>query len=335
MPNERAWIAFRKLYAKKAGAWIEKPMGMAEGSASSGNFGHIGRPGELGGSGEGDGVVNPAEPDFVKIKADYEVEKHAFIQAKRDQRFRDKMAGKKDKFKYAEERDAWKEVYKKEIARGLDKEKAKSYAWDEVYRERDKYEWAEYQHNKFNKHEGMTEGGSGSGNFGHAGRPGELGGSGEGGLDAYHATSETEGALDSILKNGIGGEGGEKSKHFRSPLDGVPNPPAKSTFITTSLLDAYKYADFFRHPDFTGQQGAYVFKVVIPRGTDLRFDKYDKYYLDFKKSYYTSRTIKPEWIKGYWHIKPEEGRREWPRDEDYTKLREARRFQTFYVPFIY
>lgn len=149
---------------------------------------------------------------------------------------------------------------------------------------------------KRTKAESTDEGGSGSGFYGHAGRPGERGGSAPGkdkSAIAYHV-SRAE-AIESILKDGI------DPKYGESWDDRV--------FVTTSFGDAKKYLDILREGE-----NAVIFKIKIPKGAKFELDTTDIKMYRLKNAYYSKEKIPASWIKGYYPVDA------WSGVGDYVKL---------------
>lgn len=153
-----------------------------KGGAGSGNFGHTGRPGELGGS---QGSGSPASEQTADNKIPIAVDGKAEVSKPVFDRLWDKYHAK-DYFGLQNnpEREAMGIKYTPEYLQGM---KDKTYAFmrtrmtemseGKLPPQREKLSWELYR----DLQRGINKGGSGSGNFGHAGRPGERGGSsGEG-----------------------------------------------------------------------------------------------------------------------------------------------------------
>jgi hypothetical protein len=140
-----------------------------------------------------------------------------------------------------------------------------------------------------------TLGGPGSGNFGHAGRPGEVGGSG--GLKVYHGTSEE--ALRAIRKEGLvphGSKGGDAwaiSIGRGSPDDFLSqtevNGRRASVFVAEHKETAESFAEYATrmHP---GSEAA-VIEITIPESEVGRI-KEDE--LSLEKRF--EGRIPPTWI---------------------------------------
>lgn len=164
----------------------------------------------------------------------------------------------------------------------------------------------------------VSEGGPGSGFFGHAGRPGEVGGSapskgggngkekgdGKDGKSAtmYHATFEI--VVGEIVKKGILAPREQRANlplpvHYKTGMGKASN----KVFMTNNHKDAMLYArmlnmrfdtqEFMRWP-----VTPVIFKISIPAGTKLKADLADMESLE-TKAWYTEHSIPPEWIKGY------------------------------------
>ena len=142
----------------------------ALGGPGSGNFGHEGRPGQVGGSGEGTGS-DAKMGSFERFRAD--LFPHGFYKSGQLEQF------KKDLFPHgfykkgdlAKFRD---ELFPHGVLKKGDWEKFKADFKNSFFSHGPKLKGAE----DFN-HDYRTLGGPGSGNFGHAGRPGQVGGSGD------------------------------------------------------------------------------------------------------------------------------------------------------------
>jgi len=79
----------------------------------------------------------------------------------------------------------------------------------------------------------LCKGGEGSGNFGHEGRPGEIGGSGEGGADVYHGTAEHY--AKSILKDGLVSGTGSENLNFSESVKG-------RVYVSAEAGEAFAFA---------------------------------------------------------------------------------------------
>ena len=125
------------------------------------------------------------------------------------------------------------------------------------------------------------KGGQGSGNFGHAGRPGLVGGSSSGGTFYHGTTSE---AAEYIKKNGL-----EISKASRNSKKG-------KVYITSSKDNAAYWAedklDYFGLDKNTTD--LVIFEIQIPEGVILDRDTQSTSENDFVHT----GNIPPEWIVG-------------------------------------
>lgn len=126
------------------------------------------------------------------------------------------------------------------------------------------------------------KGGDGSGNFGHAGRPGLVGGSAEGGV-FYHGT--TSAAAETIKQNGL-----EISKASRNSKKG-------KVYITSSKDNAAYWAE--DKLDYFGldrnETDLVIFEIRVPAGVQLDRDTQSSSENDFVHV----GNIPPEWIIGY------------------------------------
>lgn len=122
--------------------------------------------------------------------------------------------------------------------------------------------------------EHRVDGGEGSGNFGHSGRPGEVGGSGPG---VYYRGADYSGSMH-IKSEGVK-RGGEW----------YGRPP--SVYLCSSKEEAEVYANLM-HPD--APYG--VAEIHVPEGEKLIEDNVDK---DFgaERSFRIEKDIPPEWVK--------------------------------------
>jgi len=127
-------------------------------------------------------------------------------------------------------------------------------------------------------------GGPGSGNFGHAGRPGEIGGSQS--IAMFHGTSSN--ALDAIKKDGlkpVGGKGAdtwaveairqgaffrdttpeeEIRRLYRSRAEAIIGDRKSSVFLTEDINHA-KYFARFASSEFAAGGEPVILKIVIPK----------------------------------------------------------------------
>jgi len=176
-------------------------------------------------------------------------------------------------------------------------------------------------------------GGPGSGNFGHAGRPGEVGGSASGGSTTFHGTSQKK--LDSILKEGL-----------RASYSGViwPNQSKPGhVYMSTNMEEAQAWAIQTVDREFMfrkrGPDGTYSFdkgqpvvlEVTIPEDVqdrvtnDEHFPTEGEYAVRESNNRQFQGDIKPEWITGIWkgEVKGD--------DAKWIRTLSAR---TFYIPFV-
>jgi hypothetical protein len=135
------------------------------------------------------------------------------------------------------------------------------------------------------------KGGEGSGNFGHAGRPGEVGGSSP--SVGYHGT--TEAALDSILKNGIIPKA-DRTFDEKSLYEG---DRAGAVFYAENKKHAeiYAYSRWSSEGELRGSN-AVILKLQIPETAQPKIDK-EHFGRRKGEAYYLKGKIPPEWIVGY------------------------------------
>jgi predicted ABC-type ATPase len=176
-------------------------------------------------------------------------------------------------------------------------------------------------------------GGPGSGNFGHAGRPGEVGGSAPDGVKTFHGTSQKK--LDSILKDGL-----------QASYSGViwPNQSKPGlVYMSTNMEEAQAWAIQTVDREFMfrkrGPDGTYSFdrgqpvvlEVTIPEkeltrvANDEHFPTEGDYAVRESNNRQFQGDIKPEWITGVWKGEV--------KGDDATWMR-ALAAHVFYVPFI-
>lgn len=142
-------------------------------------------------------------------------------------------------------------------------------------------------------------GGPGSGNFGHSGRPGEVGGSTSDGKElpkeVYHGT--TSEVLEKIGWQGLwpavkGGADAwlQKETAFETTAKMFGRP--KSVYVAPSLENAFRYADMVS--ELRGKE-AIVLRIEIPvdKAGQFRTDEQDEH--AFRKE----GTIPADWIKGW------------------------------------
>lgn len=110
------------------------------------------------------------------------------------------------------------------------------------------------------------KGGKGSGNFGHKGRPGSVGGSSSSavlktGMTAYHVTVKSN--VDSISKTGLrpASEVGQGFSTVEYDVDGVFVGNAEQVKIMHSQLSEY-----------TDPKDLVVYEVYLPKGTKVHED---------------------------------------------------------------
>jgi hypothetical protein len=169
----------------------------------------------------------------------------------------------------------------------------------------------------------VRKGGSGSGNFGHEGRPGEVGGSGEGELGNsgsgkpapgtttyFHGTAGD--VTNKILKNGIKAQSDARTFEEENFYTGA----RKDSVFVSSDFDMAKYYGENALNSLSGKYNTIaVFKIEIPKGVKLKVDRADDF-LRFQagnekgKSYYHKGIIKPEWIKSVTLINSDTGKQQ-------------------------
>lgn len=141
---------------------------------------------------------------------------------------------------------------------------------------------AEKQAEEERQQEERAAGGAGSGNFGHGGRPGEVGGSGEG--EFFHATSADQ--VQSIMKQGL--TTNHTGKMFRDSQGGV-------VYVSKTVGGARYWAREIQYGQKKGSD-VVILKVQIPR------EALKKIARDENSSSRLDHTfegkIKSEWIKG-------------------------------------
>ena len=220
---------------------LQKKKTLSEGSSTSGNFGHAGRPGEVGGSGEGRGTGSDKQKKWHGLKVDAELKDEWMSKLNRlpgvnvismcaGHRDPSKSAGgtkspginftvRNDEDKAMKVKDSlsdektkvdvnvWAGPYGNWVVRTNGKDRLDVFSKSDIDKypidhvsvsidstienklgnEKDIDDWWDDTLKKLDKEFGVEvkeqvqEGSSTSGNFGHAGRPGQVGGSGEGG----------------------------------------------------------------------------------------------------------------------------------------------------------
>lgn len=171
-----------------------------------------------------------------------------------------------------------------------------------------------------------VKGGPGSGNFGHAGRPGERGGSAAGGSGdtsttfssrAYHGTSSSY--IQAIKKKGIvaksssGGDDWAKKHGYTVQTIKVAGQEV-SVYVTNDLSQAENYAHIAA--EMSGSNPAIV-AIDVPSDAITMFKSDENDSLGFR----FEGTIPPEWIN--W---PETGRINWSHPEWYKSVETQRIF---------
>jgi hypothetical protein len=139
----------------------------------------------------------------------------------------------------------------------------------------------------------VEKGGQGSGNFGHAGRPGEVGGSGEGmeGGSFFHGTKAEN--IQNILKQGLVPKGGKGKGTFISagPKGLLTGERGKSVFMASTFDEANSWA----YHATNGDKPMVVFKVKVPKGEEIKRDNTES----SQENFYRIGKIPKEWITGY------------------------------------
>jgi len=142
----------------------------------------------------------------------------------------------------------------------------------------------------------VQKGGPNSGNYGHGGRPGKVGGSSTGSRrrrepklstdsTMYHGTQQA--VITNILKYGILPQ--KEHNHSENYYNGERKD---SVYVSSKESNAEYYAKWAFEKNQGRASGAVIFKVYIPKGEKFKYDSNAEDAFLFKR-------IKPEWIKGY------------------------------------
>jgi len=163
------------------------------------------------------------------------------------------------------------------------------------------------------------KGGEGSGNFGHSGRPGEVGGSSSdtAGGTFYHGTH-------GYLMNEIadGGIKPQSTHTFEEDSGYYTGDRADAVFVTRNYESAKEYAkmtagNLADAEEIDDKVSAIIFKIKVPKGTEMNYDSMD----DFKGSRYFKGSIPASWIQSATVIRASDGK------EGYTvRLRGKKNF---------